>query len=564
MLKLKTGYRQYILIRNITISKILFLSLFLLSFFSNAQLATNIAMDVKAMSLGNAVTAAPPGVSAIHFNPAGLAKIKGKQFDLQAFAVDFDIQTEFSAPVGYGFFGFNNDPVVCAEFGEDDSCDTFQVRKSETDGVSIPIPLRDDLFDVPQIPFSAAAALPGYAVRPVDSKITFANGISAPLMVGYNRKDGDAGNFMGQKVGLARLNYLTPSMAFQINDEWSLGATINFAFMGFGLESDFRSPNELTALLKVLHNNICEGFVDDQNIVTDIFLFGLCRTRQAFGPFDSLASLNLVLKDSLSPNFHVGVLWEPTRNFSWGAVFHSPGKAKLSGKYKLDYDPLFLQTINGVGQSPTGSIALQILGIPTTIPNSESGIATLDLDFPAHFQTGVRWKILNQFQFLIDLGWTNYSEWDFLNIEFDRSVSVFQAVRLLSNLASPNAIQFPLGLQDVWSLGFGTEWYYNDRLTLRMGYEPRRSAIPLDRRTPMIPITNTDLLGFGMSYRWDKYTEIDTSIAFIKSKDAIPADTSKNSNSGNIADIIYNPYADLNIKTEANILYLGIAFRTQW
>ena len=36
--------------------------------------------NAKALSLGNAVTADPPGIDAIHFNPAGLARINGVCF----------------------------------------------------------------------------------------------------------------------------------------------------------------------------------------------------------------------------------------------------------------------------------------------------------------------------------------------------------------------------------------------------------------------------------------------------------------------------------------------------
>lgn len=49
--------------------------------------------------MGNAVTADPPGISAVHFNPAALAKIDGLQTDVQGILANFDIQREFSAPL---------------------------------------------------------------------------------------------------------------------------------------------------------------------------------------------------------------------------------------------------------------------------------------------------------------------------------------------------------------------------------------------------------------------------------------------------------------------------------
>ncbi|MER8280986.1 hypothetical protein, partial [Acinetobacter baumannii] len=36
------------------------------SSFANAQLGQNLAVDIRSLSMGNAVTADPPGISAVH------------------------------------------------------------------------------------------------------------------------------------------------------------------------------------------------------------------------------------------------------------------------------------------------------------------------------------------------------------------------------------------------------------------------------------------------------------------------------------------------------------------
>src|SRR5690554_6988655 len=46
------------------------------------QLSQNLFIDTKAMSLGNAVTADPVGLMSIHFNPAGLTKLDGRQIQI--------------------------------------------------------------------------------------------------------------------------------------------------------------------------------------------------------------------------------------------------------------------------------------------------------------------------------------------------------------------------------------------------------------------------------------------------------------------------------------------------
>ena len=53
------------------IRRLTLLSLGIAAGSAQAQLATNLFLDTKAMSLGNAVTADPVGIMDIHFNPAG-------------------------------------------------------------------------------------------------------------------------------------------------------------------------------------------------------------------------------------------------------------------------------------------------------------------------------------------------------------------------------------------------------------------------------------------------------------------------------------------------------------
>ena len=111
----------------------------LLSVSAHAQLANNIAIDVKAMSMGHAVTADPPGVMSIHFNPAGLARLDGRRMDLQFVGADFSLESEFSAPPDYNVFGFSDDPVVCDDVPDDgvDYCRNFKTATSSVEGISL-------------------------------------------------------------------------------------------------------------------------------------------------------------------------------------------------------------------------------------------------------------------------------------------------------------------------------------------------------------------------------------------------------------------------------------------
>lgn len=531
---------------------------------AQAQLGTNLSIDLRALSLGNAVTADPPGISAVHYNPAGLANLDGRHADLQLLGALFSVKAEFSAPPGYNIFGYSDDPVVCTDRPKDgrSECSNFITSKSRSRGVSLYVPIADEVVDLPPGPLMAP--LFSFSIKPPGSKFTFANAMYAPLAAGFYRDEDDPGNFLGERMALERITLLSPSVAYKVTDELSVGLSVGLSYQALSLETNFRSPNELLGMMRMLDETICPPFRGESNFVVDIFLLGFCNAKEGIGPFDNLASLDLVMQQSLSPTYNLGILWQPSENFSWGAVYQSNAKMKLKGRYNIDYAYGTQQVFNAVGGSPTGAILLAILGLPNFIPENESGLVSMGLTYPAHFQTGIKYMVSPKLQWNFDIGWSEYGAWDAFNVNFDSTPSVLRLARLLSPNATLTSISLPLGFQDVWSWGTGFEYGWNERIKLRMGYEPRRSAIPEDKRTPMVPINDAHLLGIGLGYKFDKETDIDLTIAHLWSEDSIPANGSTNANATGLTNIIYNPYAGLDIKTSANITIFGLAYRTRW
>lgn len=530
-----------------------------------AQLATNIAVDARAMALGNAVTADPPGIMSLHFNPAGLAKLEGRRIDLQFIAVDFALNSEFSAPPGYGVFGFSDDPVVCADPTNDgaDQCRQFKKGRSSVEGVSLYIPVVDEIVDLPPGPV-VGGPLPAFSIKPPGSKVTFANAIYAPMLAGFHRSEDDPGNYLGERVAIERITYLAPSLGWQVNDRWSVGASVGLSYQAVALQMDFRSPNELLGFARVLDEDICAPFRGESNIVLDIFLFGACGAEEGLDPFENLANMDLSMEQRMSPTYNLGVLWEPNDKFAWGLVWQSEAKMDLKGKYNITYEKPTRDVLNSIGGSPTGAIALAVLGMPTFLPESETGLLSMGLTYPAHMQTGIKYRFLPRWKLNMDLGWTDFGKWDAFDIKFDRNVTALSLARLLAPGVTQSSLRMPLGFQSVWSLGAGVEWDFTDRLTLRLGLEPRASAIPEDRRSPLVPINEAMLYGLGLGYKWDRDSQVDITFSYMHSKDSIPADTSCAANCTGIDQVVYNPYAGLDIQTEAQIMYFGLAYRTSW
>lgn len=551
---------------NKTICQIVLPGLLLLaSMTAQAQLATNLGIDVRAMSMGHAVTADPPGIMSIHFNPAGLARLEGRRMDLQFLGVDFNIESEFSAPPGYNVFGFSDDPIICSDApgNGSDVCNDFRTSRSTIEGAALYVPLVNDIVDLPPGPM-VAGPIPSFAIKPPGSKFTFATATYLPMAAGFYRDENDPGRYMGRRVALTRMTYLAPSVGYQISDTLSIGASIGFSYQGVGLETDMRAPNELLGFARIVDESLCAPFKGESNFALDIILFGICNPQEGLGPFKDLASMEVQMDQRFSPSYNLGILWEPNDWFAWGAVWHAPVDVKLRGKYRIQYSSAARETVNGIGRSPTGAIALAVLGIPSWIPEEEVGMMAMDLTMPAHFQTGIKVNATERWQFNIDAVWVDYKQWDSFHFEFDRPNAALSLARLFSPQSTRSSLDFPLGYQSTWNLAFGAEYAATDRLRLRAGFEPRASAIPDDRRSPMVPINEARYYSLGLGYQWDKDTEIDLAIATLRSRDSIPANTSCNANCTGINNVIYNPYAGLDIETKATINMVGLAFRTRF
>ena len=541
------------------------IGLSLCSTMSQAQLAQNLTVDLKSLSLGNAVTADPPGVYAVHFNPAGLAKIDGLQTDVQLFMGAFDVKRQISAPEGYNVFGYSDDPIVCNDEPTNPSslCTDYKVSNSEVEYVSLYIPILKKMVDLGKgMPVGAPTA--GFAYRPPGSKITYANAFYAPLAAGFGAEDGNPGNYMGQQVAMERFTYLSPSAAYQINDHLSVGASVGLSYQAIAMKMNMRTPNELVGVMRLIHEDVCAPFLENGNIVTDLLLFGICNAKSSIGPFDTLAQMQISMEQSLSPTYNLGVMWEPTENLGFGMVYQSSSKMQLKGKYSIKTGEGARELLSGLNSSVTGQILAAILGFPGAIPEFESGLISMPLEYPAHFQMGMKYKILPDVQVNFDVGWTDNKKWNEFLINFDRSIGALSIAKLLTNDITENSVRFPLGLQSSWSWGVGIQYDANDRLQLRLGYEPRPSAVPTNKRNTLIPINAGQIFGMGLTYRFDEDTDIDLTYAHMRSKDSIPANTSSFANQTGVNNLIYNPYAGLDIKTHTRINLLGMAYRTRW
>jgi len=512
-----------------------------------AQLGTNLTISPHARSQGNAVTANPQGVvESIHFNPAGLTKLDGRQLEFSITNAILRLSAEFSAPEDYDILGL----------GADD--DPVANTKSLTRQLAFYAPLIG--YQSPKLP---AAALPstGISLQPPGSKLTFANAVYVPFAFGYKRSGDDPGIFQGEEVALTRATYLSPSIAYKYSDELSFGASFNFSYQSVYLQQDMRTPNILVAMAEILQDAFgCEEGGGGSDPLAP--LITLCGGR--VGPFRPAGELTLELEERLSPTFNLGVLWEPTDWFAWGATFQSQSDMTLSGDFELDYTRDFTGFWQVFNSSIFGSITGAIFNLPRGV-DKDTGNARMELTYPMHFQTGVKFKLTPHHTFTFDIGYTDYEKWDAFVVEFDRSLDITGAGQILSSQnVTSNTIRIPLDYKSVWSWGVGFEHQITSRIATRLGYEPRRTSIPDNRRNILAPLGDVHMFSQGLAYKWDKDTEVSFDLTFLQSKETIPANTSDGLNELSVTNLVYNPYAGLDVKTKMTLVFAGMSFRTKF
>ena len=154
--------------------------------------------------------------------------------------------------------------------------------------------------------------------------------------------------------------------------------------------------------------------------------------------------------------------------------------------------------------------------------------------------------ITDRLQLNIDWHWTDWEEWEKLNIVLNRTTALTQLGQFI-NISTLDRLNLDLGLENQPSFSVGMKYHLSSRLILRAGVEDRKSSIPNNHLSPQIPFGDTVLIGSGMSYKFTENMTFDFSMMHFYSEEFIPAGSSDNANSTGI-DNALSPFAGLDVK----------------
>lgn len=517
---------------------------------AQAQLAQNLLIgNAKALSLGNAVTADPPGIDSIHYNPAGLTRLQGQQKMLKLIVADVSIEGEFTST-----------PKYDCVFDQDCSLDEFGVpaiqqqdparnSKSEVEKFAIYVPG----MGVTELPF-IVAPLGGASYQPPEGNLTFATSVYAPLILGFAREDDDPGRFYGREMGLSRITYFSPTIGWRYSDTLQFGFGIGISYFGAGLTLDYRAANRLVGGLAILFQDDSEPAAEGSpvDIIKDAFEDG------EISPFQEVFTLEADLNEAFSPTVNFGVLWEPVQWLTLGMVYQSESSDRLEGELAVNLNKNVVDFIDNIPG------ALNLLGMDENRGQIDSS-GHLDLTMPQHVAFGASVNVTPQLKVNVDWKWTETSVWDEFAFYFDEDLPVLAALQLAGiDGVQPNALIIPRGYEDASNFAYGVEYQYSDRIALRAGYEPRKSGIPRDKLDFLIPLGDFDLYGLGASYQLSRNQTVDMAIGYLKSDQKIPTGSSTNGNNDRGDNFVYNPSAGMDVRSTLEATLLEFCYMSRF
>ena len=556
----------------------LVLCIWLMSFSFPAQSAFTDSLTIgsaKALALGHAVTADPPNIDSIHFNPAGLIRLKGRQMHLKFLYGTFETEYEFGDYGDYQRDLLNRYASYNPEYMDENGNLTEAWKEyvydealnshSEAAGATVMLP--GGMVD---LPFSGGV-MGGASYTPPGSRFTFATNVYTPMMSGFYRKDDDPGRFLGQRSAFTLLTYFSPSVAYEVSDELQLGMSINFSYSGMGFDLPVREAHEALFFYgsPLIKDNLCNP--DGTPISQDL---PLCVS---VSPYTVYADLRFEAEQRLVMGYNLGMLWSPQPWVTFGLSYNSAIKVDMEGDYQFPLRPGFWSKLRPLveGGAWPGFVAAAgaagfNLGTQEDFAyegSDGSGKINVSYTLPQRVNFGISTQITRNWKLNLDIRWTEWSVFSELLFQFDRDIALLSLGEITDKVGTGGAngifadhVFYALGLKDVTYGGVGTEYQVSKKLALRAGIENRPSAVPKKDPNAFIPINDGILYTLGFGYGLDGGDNIDFGLGYMESKTHFPPCSAKLGNGCKINDPVYQPYLGQDIKSKVSFLIMELTW----
>lgn len=499
---------------------------------AHASFNENMLIDAKGVGLANNVISDTSGIMSIHWNPGGLSLMGEGTY----------LTIGFSS--GYMTVGgkFERDPNFepYHDAQGNDRKDDVWGKTSETSTGQMYVPILDTTLPAlgGPIPFGISHRSPG-------SKWTFGFSIYMPFVGGWEFDDDDPAWYNGGSLVLSHLNYAAPAVSYRINDKLSIGATFAAGQSVMKMEMEPRAPNELTNITKVL-GEATQGMSNPVfDLTIPLPLFG-----GGFGPYDSIANVELNVRDDFSPSYTLGALYEPLEWVSFGLTYHSAIKSKMTGDFSFQYSKDWQNMVSWCGSTAIMQIVSMIFDLPYETTPEQKGSVSMELNFPQMVDFGITLKPMKKIALTGTLHWSDWSSVAENQIKFDQKIQLLQLAKYMGYTGGDRALNVDRKMEDTLNWGVGGSYQALDWLQLRVGYEYRKSSAVQRYADLQMALPTLYYVGAGMGIKGAgtgikllKDMDIDIGLGYMWSKkEKLPANYSENFNLEQLGVGFNKPY----------------------
>ncbi len=535
---LNKSHRRYIQI--IMISVMLTSGLFLHLPQAQGALFENMAIDTKAISQANTVTADPPGIASIHYNPAGLSLMGDGGYVAQGLLIAQIKKTgKFeNDPDNVGFHDFNGDKIE----------DPIAGKEAKLSNAQIYLPVINTTLELPVLP----APLSGFSYRKPGSKWTFGFTMYAKFAGGWTFDGDDPAIYGGRGLYVQHIAYANPAISYKVNNNLSIGATFAAGQTAMGANMTMRAPNEIVNITKILGDATKDMANPLFDVTIPMPLFG-----GGIGVYDDIGDVELAMRDDFSPSYHLGALWEPLDWLSLGLCYQSALKATMSGKFSFKYSEDWQRMVSWSGSTAIMQIASMIFDLPYTAVEKQTGAVSTTMEFPQMINIGFKIKPTSRLSLLGDMKWAEWSIMKDTVIKFDQKIQLLQMAKFMGYPDGPYTMKMPRKFDDTLDWGFGMTYQLLDWVELRAGYEHRTSPVQDNLYDLMFDLPSMNYYGTGLGIKWGDM-DIDLALGYMKGKPKkIPAGYSDNLNSYILGAGLNTSYRGLSYEPKMDVLLVS-------
>ena len=495
------------------------------------------AIDTRALSMANNVTARPPGALSIHYNPAGLSQVpegtwwnQGMTYPHTERVNTFWGNPDFPGLLNTEKWDHRADPIFGERYKEgegeggafpgwgDRRVEDLKASGSAKSGRMF-IPIYNEPINFAISPRTAVTH------RSEGSRWTFATGMYAPYATGadHSGKD-DPTRWGGKAAYVSHLIYQAPTAAFQVTDNLSVGLGVGAGMTAAGSITDIRGPSDLSAIVREV-GQATEGFAIPpwSYLYWEDPLYG-----GGIHPWSKVGELEANLRNDFTPSYNLGMLYEPLEWLGLGLVYQSEIKADMHGTFKLEYGEQFQRMVNYYGSGPWGVRRTSLmLDLPINPVPYQKGVVTTTMRFPQRVQGGIRVSPLSRLHLMFDLKWAEWSIREQDETVMDQDIQLLQVAKLSGHKYGNRKLVTDRHMKDTLDWGVAVEYNLSERVDLHAGYEFRESANPT-KYYDLTSMPDLHHYAVGGAYHFDNGGRIDFSFSYWQGNKKVGPDESVN------------------------------------